>query len=68
MKTKNPEPVYLKKTELARRLSVSPRTIEEWSQKRIIPHIAINSRLNLYNFDEVLEVLETRYKVAAVQK
>lgn len=62
------EPVYLKKKELARRLSVSPRTIEEWSQKRIIPHIAISSRLNLYNYEEVLEVLETRYKVKALQK
>ncbi|MDB2674154.1 helix-turn-helix domain-containing protein [Akkermansiaceae bacterium] len=68
MNPKEPEPVYLKKAELARRLSVSPRTIEQWSQKRIIPHIAIHSRLNLYNFDEVLEVLETRYKVEAIQK
>ncbi len=68
MKTKDSEPVYLKKSELARRLSVSPRTIEEWSQKRIIPHIAMSSRLNLYNFDEVLETLEKRYKVEAIQK
>ncbi len=68
MTDQDPEPVYLKKKELARRLSVSPRTIEEWSQKRIIPHIAITSRLNLYNFAEVLEVLESRYKVAALKK
>lgn len=68
MKTKDSEPVYLKKSELALRLSVSPRTIEEWSQKRIIPHIAMSSRLNLYNFDEVLETLEKRYKVEAIQK
>lgn len=60
MKSENPEPVYVKKVELARRLSVSPRTIEEWSQKRIIPHVAVSSRLNLYNFDEVLDVLEKR--------
>jgi DNA-binding transcriptional MerR regulator len=68
MKSENPEPVYVKKVELARRLSVSPRTIEEWSQKRIIPHVAVSSRLNLYNFDEVLDVLEKRYKVEAIQK
>ena len=68
MKSENPEPVYVKKVELARRLSVSPRTIEEWSQKRIIPNVAVSSRLNLYNFDEVLDVLEKRYKVEAIQK
>ncbi len=68
MKSENPEPVYVKKVELARRLSVSPRTIEQWSQKRIIPHVAVSSRLNLYNFDEVLDVLEKRYKVEAIQK
>lgn len=68
MKSENPEPIYVKKVELARRLSVSPRTIEQWSQKRIIPHVAVSSRLNLYNFDEVLDVLEKRYKVEAIQK
>ena len=61
------EPVYLKKKELARRLSVSPRTIEEWAQKRIIPHLAMSSRLNLYNYDEVLAVLEKRYKVEPIR-
>lgn len=62
------EPVYLKKRELARRLSVSPRTIEEWSQKRMIPHLAVSPRLNLYNYDEVLDALEKRYKVQAIQR
>ncbi len=68
MKTDTPEPTLIKKRELAQRLSVSPRTIEEWTQKRIIPRIAVTARLNLYNFDEVLEILEKRYKVAAIQK
>lgn len=60
--------MYVKKVELARRLSVSPRTIEEWTQKRIIPYLAMSSRLNLYNFDEVLEVLKGRYKVEPAQR
>ena len=68
MNTNDSEPVYVKKKELARLLSVSPRTIEEWTQKRIIPYLAMSSRLNLYNFDEVLEVLKKRYKVEPAQR
>lgn len=68
MNTNDPEPTYVKKVELARRLSVSPRTIEEWTQKRIIPYLAMSSRLNLYNFDEVLEVLKDRYKVEPARR
>lgn len=66
MTASDPNPVYLKKKELARRLSVSPRTIEEWAQRRMIPHLAVSPRLNLYNYDEVLAVLEKRYKVEPV--
>ncbi len=65
MKTEDPEPTLIKKRELAKRLSVSPRTIEEWTQKRIIPRIAVTARLNLYDFDEVLAVLKDRYHVGA---
>ena len=65
MKTDTPEPTLIKKRELAQRLSVSPRTIEEWTQKRIIPRIAVTARLNLYDFDEVKAVLKDRYHVGA---
>ena len=65
MKTDDFEPTLIKKKELAKRLSVSPRTIEEWTQKRIIPRIAVTTRLNLYDFDEVLAVLKDRYHVGA---
>ncbi len=65
MKTDESEPTLIKKKELAKRLSVSPRTIEEWTQKRIIPRIAVTARLNLYDFDEVLAVLKDRYHVGA---
>jgi DNA-binding transcriptional MerR regulator len=65
VKTDTPEPTLIKKRELAKRLSVSPRTIEEWTQKRIIPRIAVTARLNLYDFDEVMAVLKDRYHVGA---
>lgn len=65
MKTDNSEPTLIKKRELAKRLSVSPRTIEEWTQKRIIPRITVTARLNLYDFDEVMAVLKERYRVGA---
>jgi DNA-binding transcriptional MerR regulator len=65
VKTDESEPTLIKKKELAKRLSVSPRTIEEWTQKRIIPRIAVTARLNLYDFDEVLAVLKDRYHVGA---
>ena len=65
MKTDDPEPTFIKKKELAKRLSVSPRTIDEWTRKKMIPHLTITARLYLYNFDEVLEVLRKRYQVDA---
>ncbi len=63
MKTGETEPTFIKKKELAKRLSVSPRTIDEWTRKRLIPHLTVTTRLYLYDFDEVLAVLKERYKV-----
>jgi len=62
------EPVLIKKRELARRLSVSERTIDEWVAKRLIPFIAVSPRMYLYDFDEVLTVLRKRYHVDEVQR
>jgi DNA-binding transcriptional MerR regulator len=59
------EPTLVKKKELAKRLSVSPRTIDEWTRKRMIPHLAINARLYLYDFDAVLATLRKTYHVNA---
>ncbi len=65
MKTDNSEPTFIRKKELAKRLSVSPRTIDEWTRKRLIPHLTVSARLYLYNYDEVLAVLKDRYQVNA---
>lgn len=36
------QPTLIKKKELAVRLSVSPRTIDEWARKRKIPYLQIS--------------------------
>ncbi len=59
-------PVLVRKNELARRLSVSPRTIEEWSRKRLIPYINAGNRFYLYEFDAVLAALKKHYQIEAV--
>lgn len=57
------EPALIKKKELAKRLSVSPRTIDEWARKRMIPFIPVTTRLYLYDFDAVLAVLKKKYQI-----
>ena len=63
MNTQQVEPKLIKKVELAKRLSVSPRTIDDWVAKRIIPVIAVTPRTYLYDFDEVMAVLRKRYRI-----
>lgn len=57
------QPTLIKKKELALRLSVSPRTIDGWVAKRIIPCIKISPRFNLFEFDAVLASLKKNYQV-----
>ena len=58
-------PVLIKKKELAKRLSVSPRTIDNWVAKRVIPYLQVTPRFYLYEFDAVLEALKKLYQVHA---
>jgi hypothetical protein len=58
-------PTLIKKKELATRLSVSPRTIDEWARKRKIPYIQIIPRFYLYEFDAVFAALKKHYQVDA---
>ena len=60
-------PALIKKKELAKRLSVSPRTIDEWVRKRKIPCLQISPRFYLYDFDAVLTALRKQYQVDAVK-
>jgi hypothetical protein len=58
-----PEPTLIKKKELAKRLSVSTRSIDGWVAKRLIPYIQISPRFYLYEFDAVLAALRKLYQV-----
>lgn len=60
------EPTLIKRKELARRLSVSTRTIDDWIAKRIIPYIKISPRFYLYDFESVLAALKKHYEVEPV--
>ena len=57
------QPTLIKKKELAKRLSVSPRTVDGWVAKRVIPYIQITSRFYLFEFDAVLAALKKLYQV-----
>ena len=48
-----------------KRLSVSPRTIDEWVCTRKIPHLQISPRFYLYDFEAVLAALRKLYQVDA---
>ena len=59
------QPVLIRKKELARRLSVSPSTIDCWVARREIPFIQVTPRLYLYDFSEVLAAIRRKYRIAA---
>ena len=55
------EPILIKKKELAKRLSVSPHTIDAWVQRREIPCIKVTPRLYLYEMDAVMTDIRKKY-------
>ncbi len=59
------QPTLIKKKELAKRLSVSTRSIDVWVSKRMIPYIQITPRFYLYEFEAVLAALKKHYQVDA---
>ena len=66
--TDNPaanEPILIKKKELAKRLSVSPHTIDAWVQRREIPCIKVTPRLYLYELDAVMAAIRKKYGINA---
>lgn len=62
------EPTLIKRKELATRLSVSPRTVDNWVAKRIIPYIQVNPRFYLYDFDAVLAAVRKHYEIDPIQR
>ncbi len=59
------QPTVIRKKELAKRLSVSTRSIDGWVARRLIPYIQITSRFYLFEFDAVLAALKKHYQVDA---
>ena len=55
-------PTLIRKKELAQRLSVSPRTIDNWVSRRVIPYIQLSSRFNLFDPEAVIEALRKTYQ------
>jgi DNA-binding transcriptional MerR regulator len=59
-------PTLIRKKELAQLLSVSPRTIDNWVSRRVIPYIQLSSRFNLYDPEAVIEALRKNYQIEAL--
>lgn len=57
------EPTLIRKKELARRLSVSIRTIDSWVARRVIPYIKASPRFYLFEFEAVMAELRKHYRV-----
>lgn len=64
MTATEPAPAYVRKAELAKILSVSPRTIDTWIAARIIPVIAPSRKLRLFDVEAVKAALKERFEVA----
>ncbi len=62
------QPNIIRRQELAKRLSVSTRTIDNWMAKRLIPYIQISPRFYLYEFDAVLAALKKHYGIEAANR
>ena len=57
----------IKKTELAKMLGVSNRTVDNWVARRIIPYLAISARLHLFDPVAVRNALAGKFGVNANQ-
>jgi predicted DNA-binding transcriptional regulator AlpA len=60
-----PNSRLIKKKELAARLSISPRTVDDLVAKRTIPYLAISPRLHLFDLEAVQAALAKRFEVRA---
>ena len=65
MNEPTPTAQLIRKRQLAALLSVSPRTIDGWIAKRMIPFIEPNSRLHLFDPVAVKSALLAQFAVPA---
>ena len=57
------EPQLVKKRELARLLSMSPRFLDDLIAQRAIPFLEVSPRLHLFDVEVVKDALQARYGV-----
>jgi hypothetical protein len=57
------EPQLVKKRELARLLSISPRFLDDLIAQRAIPFLEVSPRLHLFDVEVVKDALQARYGV-----
>jgi hypothetical protein len=50
---------YGDKNAVAEMLDVSPRTVEAWTQRRLIPHVRVSHRCVRYRLDEIVDWFES---------
>ena len=46
-------------------LSISPRTLDDWVAKGIVPYLAISPRLHLFDMEQVRAALAEKFGVNA---
>lgn len=64
MKPDTTQKLLVKKRDLAALFGVSPRTVDCWIARRLIPHIRISRRLFLFDPAEVRAALARQFEVA----
>ena len=65
MNEPTPASQLVRKRQLAKLMSVSPRTIDGWVSKRMIPFIEPNPRLHLFDPAAVKSALTAQFAVPA---
>jgi hypothetical protein len=65
MNDSTPASQLIRKRELAKLFSVSPRTVDAWVAKRLIPFIEPNPRLHLFDPAAVKSALAAQFAVPA---
>jgi hypothetical protein len=65
MNETTPASHLVRKRQLAKLMSVSPRTVDGWVSKRMIPFIEPNPRLHLFDPVEVKSALLAQFAVPA---
>ena len=57
-----PSDVMLTKREVAERLKVTVRTVENWQQRGVLPYVKIG-KVVLFHWPEVIEFLKSNFRV-----